>query len=38
MLIMSSADMSDIVCKNANLLFLPKPFNGLILKRERARS
>jgi DNA-binding response OmpR family regulator len=31
-LVMSGADMSEIVSKNANLLFLPKPFNGVTLK------
>ena len=32
MLIMSGADMSEIVRQNAYLLFLPKPFNGETLK------
>jgi DNA-binding response OmpR family regulator len=36
-LMMSGADMSEIVGKNVNLPFLPKPFNGLDLK-SRVRS
>jgi DNA-binding response OmpR family regulator len=32
MLVMSGADMSEIVSQNANLPFLPKPFDGQILK------
>lgn len=36
-LMMSGADMSEIVSQNAHLLFLPKPFNGETLKaRVRA--
>jgi DNA-binding response OmpR family regulator len=36
-LMMSGADMSEIVSQNANLAFLPKPFDGHILKaRVRA--
>jgi hypothetical protein len=31
-LVMSAADVSEIVRQNANLLFLPKPFNGEALK------
>jgi DNA-binding response OmpR family regulator len=31
-LVMSGADVSEIVRQNANLLFLPKPFNGEALK------
>ena len=37
MLMMSGADMSEIVSQNAHCLFLPKPFNGETLKaRVRA--
>src|SRR5678815_6060383 len=32
MLVMSGKDISDIVRQNANMPFLPKPFNGEILK------
>ena len=32
MLVVSGADMSEIVSQNANLPFLPKPFDGLTLK------
>ena len=36
-LVMSGADIREIVSKNANLLFLPKPFDGQTLKaRVRA--
>jgi DNA-binding response OmpR family regulator len=31
-LVMSGADMSEIVSQNANMPFLPKPFNGETLK------
>ena len=31
-LVMSGADISDIVSQNANMPFLPKPFNGQTLK------
>src|SRR5437763_8910514 len=31
-LVMSGADMSDIISQNANMPFLPKPFNGQTLK------
>jgi DNA-binding response OmpR family regulator len=34
-LVMSGEDMSEIVRQNVNLAFLPKPFNGKIL-RERV--
>jgi len=37
MLMMSGGEMTEIVTKNINLPFLPKPFNGLALKaRVRA--
>jgi DNA-binding response OmpR family regulator len=37
MLVMSGADMSEIVSQNVNLPFLPKPFDGQTLKaRVRA--
>ena len=36
-LVMSSADMKEIVSQNANLPFLPKPFDGKTLKA-RVRS
>ena len=36
-LVMSSADMCEIVSQNVNLPFLPKPFDGETLK-ERVRS
>jgi len=36
-LVMSSADMTEIVSKNVNLMFLPKPFDGEAL-RERVRA
>ena len=32
MLVMSGKDISDIVRQNANMPFLPKPFNGETLK------
>jgi DNA-binding response OmpR family regulator len=36
-LVMSGADMNEIVSQNANLPFLPKPFDGETLKaRVRA--
>jgi DNA-binding response OmpR family regulator len=31
-LVMSGTDMSEIVSQNANMPFLPKPFNGVTLK------
>jgi DNA-binding response OmpR family regulator len=37
MLVMSGADMSEIVSQNVNLPFLPKPFDGKTLKA-RVRS
>jgi hypothetical protein len=33
---MSGAEMNEIVSKNANMPFLPKPFDGQTLK-EKAR-
>jgi DNA-binding response OmpR family regulator len=37
MLVMSGADMSEIVSQNANLPFLPKPFDGkTLIARVRA--
>jgi DNA-binding response OmpR family regulator len=36
-LVMSSADMTEIVSQNVNLMFLPKPFDGQALKA-RVRS
>ena len=36
-LVMSGADMSEIVSQNANMPFLPKPFDGQTLKREFGR-
>ena len=33
-LVMSGADMSEIVSQNANMPFLPKPFDGETLKRK----
>jgi DNA-binding response OmpR family regulator len=36
-LVMSGADIKEIISQNANLLFLPKPFDGQTLKaRVRA--